>query len=440
MLRVIDLTAIKQGNPPWQDAVWGFCVYGDDYGIDNVLLKKMEATLSSVAVNHPEDFAKISEQYLRHSNFETIQYLLVRAYAANGEIFADVAIDYLCEQPVRLETGGDLCRHAIIGDEPYWATYQLLKATTTFCSQKQIIKLQAVILDYYTDVEKTAIDLRYRGYPQLVLLNAIAPSRRTEAANRRLQELERKFKDSQLLERLENIELSKPMASILGSPIPESAAEKMTDEQWLSAMACYNHNDPGFWFRRNEEFVGGSSELSHILEKQVKAEPERFAKLVWEFPESTHTHYFDAVLRGIAEVDIDAETALQVCQRCHQLPNRPCGRSIGWLYKKLAKLSWTTEALDIVVWYALNDLDPVAELQRTNQSHNIHSKGINSTRGSAVSAIAALIFADKNRTSYFQEALQQIVQDPSIAVRSCAAEALTAMLNYDRNLAVSLFQ
>jgi hypothetical protein len=440
MLRVIDLTAIKQGNPPWQDAVWRFRIYGDDYKIDNVLLNKMEAALSSVAVNHPEDFAKISEQYLRHSNFETIQYLLVRAYAANGEIFADVAIDYLCEQPVRLETGGDLCRNTIIGDEPYWATYQLLKVTTTFCSQEQIIKLQAVILDYYTDVEKTAIGLSYRGYPQLVLLNAIAPSRRTEAANRRLQEWERKFKDSKLLERLENVEPSDLMASIIGSPIPESAAEKMTDGQWLSAIACYNHSDPSSWFQRNGEFVGGSGELSHILEKQVKSEPERFAKLVWEFPDSTHPHYFDAVLRGIADVDIDAETALQVCQRCHQLPNRPCGRSIGWLYRKLAKLSWTTEALDMVIWYALNDFDPVAELQRSNQNHNIHSKGINSTRGSAVSAIAALIFADKNRTSYFQEALQKIVQDPSIAVRSCAAEALTAMLNYDRNLAVSLFQ
>ncbi len=32
-----------------------------------------------------------------------------------------------------------------------------------------------------------------------------------------------------------------------------------------------------------------------------------------------------------------------------------------------------------------------------------------------------------------------IVRDKSIAVRSCAAEALTAMLNYDRDLAVKLF-
>ncbi|MFW5664120.1 MAG: hypothetical protein ACOC2Z_00985, partial [Coleofasciculus sp.] len=59
---------------------------------------------------------------------------------------------------------------------------------------------------------------------------------------------------------------------------------------------------------------------------------------------------------------------------------------------------------------------------------------------SAVSAIAKLIFADKNRAAYFKEPLQQIVQDSSLAIRACAIEALTAMLNYDRDLAVNLFQ
>jgi hypothetical protein len=35
--------------------------------------------------------------------------------------------------------------------------------------------------------------------------------------------------------------------------------------------------------------------------------------------------------------------------------------------------------------------------------------------------------------------MQQIVRDRSIAVRCCAADALTAMLNYDMELAVNLF-
>ena len=109
-------------------------------------------------------------------------------------------------------------------------------------------------------------------------------------------------------------------------------------------------------------------------------------------------------------------------------------------------LPWTVSAFNILLCYALNDPNPEQELWRTQTSSgqvyygsNILEAGINSTRGSAVSAIAKLIFADKNRASYFQIPMQQIVRDPSIAVRSCVVEVLTAMLNYERNLAVSLF-
>ncbi|NER08690.1 MAG: hypothetical protein F6K17_42260 [Okeania sp. SIO3C4] len=49
------------------------------------------------------------------------------------------------------------------------------------------------------------------------------------------------------------------------------------------------------------------------------------------------------------------------------------------------------------------------------------------------------MFADRSRASDFSNALEQIVKDPSTAVRLCAASALTAMLNYDRDIAVRLF-
>ena len=100
----------------------------------------------------------------------------------------------------------------------------------------------------------------------------------------------------------------------------------------------------------------------------------------------------------------------------------------------------------MLVWYALNDPNPTQERWRTVTSagqadydDDILTAGINSKRGYAACAIAKLIFADKSRSQYFQEYLKQIVQDSSIAVRSCAAEALIAMLNYDRDVAVSLF-
>lgn len=447
MLRVMELTAIREGNPPWYDSVWYYRPYGRGYDIRHKLLMEMEVALSSLAANNPEDFANFALEQLRGSNFETIQFLLIRAYAANGKRFASEAIDYLCEQPSRLKTGYRASGNGNIRAAPYWATRQMIEATTPHTSEEKLRNLQAVIIDYHTDYEKSTDGRSFRGYPQLVLLDAIPPHKRTEVVNRRLQELRRKFTDLKLLEASGKIDPPESIeVHLVGSPIPKAATEKMTDEQWLKAIARYDYDDLGTKFQRTGELIGGADQLSSLLESEVKKEPARFASLIWRFPDNANSFYFNAVLQGIAEVGLDVETALRVCQRCHQLPQRPCGHQICWLIQKLAELPWTYEALDIVVWYALEDPDPEQELWRTetsggefDYSGNIIDAGIKSTRGTAVKAIAELIFADKNRASYFQIPIQHIVQDPSIAVRSFAAEALTAMLNYNRDVAVSLF-
>ncbi len=447
MLRVIELTSIKENDPRWFDSIWYYRPYGKGYHIDNALLSGREEAISNLAANHPEDFATFAEQQLRSSNFETIQFLLIRAYTANGERFADEAIDYLCEQPVRLQTGYS-AGNGNTQAAPYWATRQLIEATTPHYTEEKLLQLQAIILDYYTGYEKSYMGRQFRGYPQLVLLDAIATSRRTDAINHRLQEWKRKFTNLEWLKPLGKIEAPKSsQAWLVGSPISEKAADKMTDKQWLKAIARYDYNDVRDRFQRTGQIIGGAYQLSTLLERQVKKDPVRFAKLIWWFPDNTNSSYFDAVLRGLAEVELDIETAFLVCQRCHQLPNYPCGRSISLLIWKLVDSPWPEEAFDIVTWYALNDPNPQQESWRTETSNgqvyyggDILSAGIHSTRGSAVSAIAQLILADTNRASYFQESLQQIVQDSSIAVRSCVAQALTAMLNYDRDIAVSLFQ
>ena len=105
------------------------------------------------------------------------------------------------------------------------------------------------------------------------------------------------------------------------------------------------------------------------------------------------------------------------------------------------------EALELVAWYATNDLDPDQELWRTQTSSgdvyysgDILTNGINTARGTAAIAMAKLIDRDGNRIRYFLAALENMVQDSSIAVRSWVAQALLAVLRHDRDLAVRLFQ
>jgi hypothetical protein len=190
---------------------------------------------------------------------------------------------------------------------------------------------------------------------------------------------------------------------------------------------------------------GGAYELSGVLERRTKEDPERFAKLALRFPDDTHRHYFDAVLRGIAEAGVSTKTLLEVCRRCHALPERPSGRWICDAVGKAAERTLPEELLEIVAWYATED--PDQELWRTDAGSgqpyyggDILTTGINSTRGRAAETIAALIFRDAERAVIFSHALEKMVEDTSIAVRACVASALTAVLNYDRGLAVKHFE
>lgn len=459
IIRILNLTADKQNNPPWQDNVWRYRSYKnyDDYllfDIDKILLGTTEKSLQYLAKNEPEYLLQfLQKQQSSIFNFETIQYLLIRAYTTNGQYFADKAVEYLCQNSARLKTEYGIC-HGNDDANPFWATRELLEAITPHCSEENLAKLQELILNYYPDYERLKHYRNLRGYAQFILLDAIDKSRQTPQVVRRIQEWERKFISNGLLKTGDLEKTGKKQSPtspkayfVEGSPIPKNATEKMSDKQWLKAIQKYNdYDNAGNRFEKTD-LTDGARQLASELQKQVKKEPLRFANLIHQFPDNANVAYFNAVLRGIAEteIEIDVLTAFSVFQRCHQLPEKPCGKSISWLFEKLAHLPWQPEHFEMIIYYALNDPDPSQESWQTkvyedkDDGGDPHYAGINSTRGIAMVGIAQLIFADKTRSQYFTTALEKIVEDSSIAVRSCVAKVLIAVLNYNPDLAVELF-
>lgn len=359
---------------------------------------------------------------------------MIRAYTANGERFATYATDYLCAKITRLETG--------YLSSPYWATRELLESITPYCSDVQLSRLEDMILNYYSEWEKSEKGNHSYGHAQFVLLEGFDLSRRSGQVSQRLEELALKFGDW----RQDPKEMVR--AGPIRSPIPEYEADKMNDEEWLEAVSHYNYNHSDKIEHKDHDFfIGGAYELSRVLEMQTKNEPKRFAELALRFPDSTHKYYFEAILRGISDADLDVQTVLQVCQRCHRLPDRPCGRWICQPIANLAEQPLPDEALEIVSWYATEDPDPEKELWRTKAEGgdfyyggDISMAGLNSVRGETAEAMGKLIQLDKNRISYFQPTLERMVQDPSIAVRSWVLRTLTAVLVHDRDLAIRLFK
>lgn len=429
-----DCASIERGSLRL-DPIWSARVFGSGYTTEDALLMAMETALSKLAVQDTEVYRSIIEP-LRDSPYETIQYLLIRSLTANGAVFADEVVSHLCIEPERLSIG--------YVSDAYWAAKQLIESTSPHCSDEQLQQLEALLLRYYPDWERSTLGRRQYGYAQFILLSGIAEGRRSQEAIGRLEELRRKFGQREP-------EAPKPMtAEQVPPPIPEQRAQRMTDGQWLSAIGQYDSKRSAI--AQDGHLIGGAHELSQVLENQVKEEPERFAELVLEFPDDVNRSYFEAVLRGFSNASLDPEAVIRVCERCHQIEGRPLGREICEPIAGLAKDNVPPGALDIVAWYATEDPDPQQELWRTQVTPqfrlevehyyggDILTNGINTSRGRAAQALAKLIDGDQQRIDYFRSTLRKIVQDPSIAVRSCVAQALVAVLRFDREFAVQLFQ
>ena len=242
------------------------------------------------------------------------------------------------------------------------------------------------------------------------------------------------------------------MASWVGSPIPDSKAALMTDEQWVRAMSKYDGS--------TDRFRGGPVELSRVLSDLTRRDRMRFANLALKLPESIDAIYFSAILDGLgsygANLSVDEknvdqkelasfpiELLEQVIQRAHSLPARPCGTSVSHLIERLADRELATATFDALAYYATEDPDPDDDIwkdkSRNYYGGNPFDHGINTVRGRATIAIGRLLFASQDHWGHFRPVIERLICDPVTSVRVCAVETLIPILNWDRDEAVRLF-
>ena len=306
---------------------------------------------------------------------------------------------------------------------------------------RSLTELEECLLAYYPELERRGTDHCNYGYAQLTLLEGVDSSRCSKKARRRLEELKRKFGEQA------------PRAPVtfenrtgwVGSPVPPDAAEKMTDEQWISAMVSYHYAHLNI--QPDKPFVGGVHQLSRLLELQARKEPIRYARLLCHLPQTVHPYYIEAILRGISDASLDGQLMLQVCQHCHNLPGRPCGVWLCNFIGRQARSPLPADVLEMVVWYATEDTEEEQAVWHLNESgervitpEDIVSTGLGMVRGSAARTIGELVRLDGSRIFHLLPALESLVCDPSIAVRACVAEALQMIMPQYRELVVTLFQ
>lgn len=436
IIGLVEATLIKEEGqlPPWPDQIWPYGPSDMPVFTHDMIFFGVEKALAQIAEQTSEVFKEIEQKFnLFNLDYETIRYLLARVYAGGGQYFADRAVEYLCKFPGKLEIGN-------LSDGRR-ATRELLQAVTPYCSDNHLSRLEKVVLAYYPEWELRHRPQNYEGtlhgYAQYTMLSSIPRNRLSPNAQRRLAELQRKFGP---------LEPVKPSfrSGTVHSPISPETAAKLTDEQWLKAITRYENVSERNY--KQDFFLGGAYELSNVLGFCAKKEPVRFAALILNISDEANPFYFEAILHGLTGANLDLAKALAVCERCHHLPQRPCGKAICDLIASYGEQDLPPTFIEMLGWYATQDPDPQVEVWRVDKQNpteyyggRIEDAGLNSVRGRAAGAMARLILANPQYVSVFLPYIRQMVNDPRISVKAWVAEVLVATLNYDRNLAVTLF-
>jgi hypothetical protein len=429
MLDVIDRTVDRSKPPPRHDPVWGFRYPGEADTLRGALLLAMEIALKGLAGEESDTFQAVVEDLGKRES-ETLDFLVLRGYLGARPELAEAAIDYLLAVPDRLHIG--------YASEGSWASRELLSWAIPACSPDSRERITSGILAYFPAWERSAGGRRAHGQCQYILLAGIPADLLTPEAKRRLQELERKFGTS--------VEApARPEVFMVGSPIAEPSTERMTDKQWLKAMSKYS-SDRGVLSRGAQG--GGAVELSRALAQRAREDPGRFVALIEHAPNDLNPEYFSSVVgaAGDPASGADLTQLVRASRRADRLDGRPCGMAIARAVEQHASEEIPRELVEMVGRYALDDPDPATETweERSTSGQqfylgDVYTAGINSTRGAAAEAIAAILFSGGEHLPTLKSVLERLVEDSSISVRACAAKCLLALLNHDRGLAVDLF-
>ena len=421
-------TSATGDEPPRHDQVWTWLVRTSHPDGEDACLSGLAAALAALAHNETNDLQDVIAD-LRSRNTHVSNHLLLALYRGGAARYADEAVALLCAEPWRFECG--------FSDSPRWCAIETIRVAVPHCSAKNRERLEGVILRYVSPYERTKDGYASHGRARFALLSAIPAELRSAGARAHAEELTRKFGEPE----------GEPLGVTAGwvtSPIEGSAADKMTDDQWLRAIRKYDSD--GVSHRLDDGFRGGATELARDLGARVKDAPERFARLSLRFPADANPVYLQEMLRALKDAEGPFDLKLHVCRKAFADACGPCGAVIADLLGA-AEDPLPDDAVRMLHWIATEHDDPTADAWQEDagggQPHyggDMHFNGINTARGHAAGAIGSLILTDAAYIDRFRATLDRMVRDPHPSVLSCVAGTLRAVTYRDAALGTSLFQ
>ncbi len=372
-------------------------------------------------------------QRLAASEYDAAQSLLYRALIAGAVTFARWSADLILQGGNRLQAG--------YLSNVHWLSREVVEAIAPHISDEVHLQLE----EYFRDLPATyqSSDLHHRlqwfGDTAFEFLTALDPGRLTPFGLRRLQEYQRKF----------GRDLPEPPTGIItytvGSPIGGPATGKMSNAQWLQAMAKHDNDD-----RELGSEVGGARELSQQLKARTAEDPLRFAELAMQLTPETNKAYPSAILWGFGEASIPGEArhaVFDAIRHVMSLGFNDCDRWLGWAVRHVYDET-PLDIVEMVLDRALHAPDPVNNTpvfvrQDDHQpGRDLFQNGYNTSRGSLAESLGDLLVHDPDgtRTKLVAPHLTQLANDSVLSVRACVAHTIAACLRHARPAAYTAFE
>jgi hypothetical protein len=284
-------------------------------------------------------------------------------------------------------------------------------------------------------------ELNRSGYEKWCILETIGEELLSQVSRFHLHELRRKFPKTKIKEPT-HVE-----SHIVGSPIKRVHCEKMSDNQWLSAIEHYDNDKDR---RRGRNFIdGGASQLARELQEATKKDPRRFSDLSLKISDTAHKAYIENILWGLAEAEnAKDESLIKAVKRAHIHSEKPFGSNIARILEKHPHIAANVEILEILIWYALNgEANESEESDKKNteretitintliqRGSSLHIAGTNGARGCAWEALGSVLWKVSEAENSIWEAIHiALKKEALISVRCCIMKALSPLFNKNKD-------
>lgn len=406
---------------------------GSKYGaVDDALYDGAADALAQWARRSPGTIEPMLQR-LAASEHDAAQSLLYRALIAGAVSFAPWAAELILQGGNRLEAG-------YLSDS-HWLSREVVEAIAPFVSDEVHLQLEEKLRDLPATYRSPDLHHRLRsfGYTAFKFLSALDPKRLTPLGLRRLQEYRRKF-NSDAPESPNGI-----ITYTVGSPIGGSATGKMSNAQWLQAMAKHDNDHRDFGSE-----VGGARELAQQLKERTAEDPVRFAGLAMQLTPETNEAYPGAILWGFGEALIAEEAqhaVFDAIRHVMSLGLDDCDRWLGWAVRHVYDDA-PLDIVEMVLDRALHAPDPVdnspvfVRQEDGRAGRDLFQNGYNTSRGSLAESLGDLLVHDLDgtRTELVAPHLVNLASDPVLSVRACVAHTIAACLRYARLTAYEAFE